>query len=142
LKNNENTKIFNKGKMIELTKANPDIETWKLFTWILLSFTGFLIGVIVLLVKTYFTSQRKRIDEFEEKLTTFDQKLTVQMKEIESVIASLKDAITDVRLLVELVKHQQSESDPRTERRLNDHGMRIDCLDKKVAILETKVEKL
>lgn len=94
--------------MIELAKANPDIETLKLTLWI----AG---GIITLLlaVVAYFLKKQISVSEI---LTT---------------------AVNNLTTAVKLIEQQQSERDPRTERRLNEHAGRLDEHDRRITRVET-----
>jgi hypothetical protein len=101
--------------MIELAKANPDIETLKLTLWIASAIIAFLltavIGVVVYLAK-------KQIN-VSEMLTNAVNKLTVA---------------------VSVLENQNKDRHPVIERRLNDHARRLDQHDKQIVRIETTLK--
>ncbi|MDD4033766.1 MAG: hypothetical protein PHS48_11030 [Bacteroidales bacterium] len=101
--------------MIELAKANPDIETLKLTLWIASAVIALLltsvIGVVVYLAK-------KQIN-VSEMLTNAVNKLTVA---------------------VSVLENQNKDRYPVIERRLNDHARRLDQHDKQIVRIETTLK--
>lgn len=95
--------------MIELAKANPDVETLKLSIWVA-------VGVIAILLS----------------IVAFFLQKTVKVQEI------LVTAVNQLTTAVTVIQKQQEERDPRTERRLNDHAKRLDNHQNRLSILETR----
>lgn len=97
--------------MIELAKSNPDIETLKLTLWI----AGSIIALLLVVV-AYFLKKQICVSEV---LTT---------------------AVNNLTTAVKLIEQKQSERDPRTERRLNEHSRRLDEHDKQIVKIETTLK--
>lgn len=101
--------------MVELAKANPDIETLKLTLWVASAVIAILltavIGVVVYLAK-------KQIN-VSEMLTTAVNKLTVA---------------------VSVLENQNKDRHPVIVKRLNDHARRLDCHDRQIVRIETKLK--
>jgi len=94
--------------MIELAKANPDIETLKLTLWL----AGGII-TLLLLVVAYFLKKQIRVSEV------------------------LTMAVNNLITAVKLIEQQQSERDPRTERRLNEHSAIMKEQGERIIALES-----
>jgi beta-lactamase regulating signal transducer with metallopeptidase domain len=97
--------------MIELVKANPDIETLKLTLWV----AGGII-TLLLMVVAYFLKKQISVSEV---LTT---------------------AVNNLTTAVKLIEQQQSERDPRTERRLNEHSRELKEHKERIVKIETTLK--
>lgn len=114
--------------MIELAKANPDIETLKLMFWIAVSIIGLLIVII-----GYFFKNR-------------DTVIKIQMDKLFQITESIKMTVNNLNTIVEVIKIRQKsdeeflkEKHEVYDRRLNDHAKRLDNQDGRIVRLETKI---
>jgi beta-lactamase regulating signal transducer with metallopeptidase domain len=94
--------------MVELTKANPDIESLKLTLWIAGSVITLLLTVVA-----YFLNKQIKVQE------------------------SLTKAVNSLTTAVTVLESQQAERHPVIERRLNDHARRLDAHDRQITRIET-----
>nr|WP_319268285.1 hypothetical protein [uncultured Draconibacterium sp.] len=103
-------------------KAAPDYETMKLMLIIAGSLLVIMLGVIGYLIR------RK------------DESALTQITKIAGIVDTLSSTVTSLDKVVGIIKTQFDDATPRTEKRLNAHAERLDHLDKKVAIIETRCE--
>jgi hypothetical protein len=116
--------------MIDLVKANPDIETLKLTLWLAGAVISALFGVIIYFIKSQ-DAVRKN-----------------EMVKLNSIVETLVETVNSLRTIVEVVKSRQlgdgefcHMKHDVIDRRLNEHSKRLDVVDNKVTRLETKLEK-
>lgn len=95
--------------MVELTKANPDIETLKTLIWL----SGLLIGILLVIV-SYFLSKQIQISE------------------------TLTKAVNSLTTAVTVLESQNKDRYPVIEKRLDDHGRRLDEHSEKLSTIQTK----
>ena len=96
--------------MIELAKANPDIETLKLTLWIAGSIIIILMGIVA-----YFLGKQINVSEL------------------------LTKAVNNLTTAVKILESQNSERHPVIVRRLNDHARRLDSHDRDIVCIKTKL---
>lgn len=92
-----------------MPQPSNDIETLKLTLWIAGSVIAALLGLVA-----YFLNKQITIQEV------------------------LAKAVNNLTTAVRLIEQHQTITDPIINRRLNDHALRIDAHDKKLAIIETR----
>lgn len=119
--------------MNELT----DIGTLKF----ILGISGVLIGFL-LTVAGYFIKMKSGYDKKErEQIAEKINDLACQQKEaidkLSSVVETVSITVNNLRTIVEVIKEQQAEANPRTERRLNNHSKEIQDMKTRVAKIET-----
>lgn len=91
---------------------NPDIEGLKVIVWL----SGIVISLLLAIVG-YFLKQQGE------------------------AATALTDAVNQLKTAVEVLQMQGQEKHPVIERRLNEHGNRIDDHDRRLVKLETIHEK-
>jgi hypothetical protein len=106
--------------MIELSKANPDIETLKLTLWVAAGIITILLGIVA-----WFARNK-------------GERANRQMEKLEVIVNSLSVTVSNLKTVVEVIREQQNERDPRTERRLNEHGKRLDEHETRIVKVETR----
>jgi beta-lactamase regulating signal transducer with metallopeptidase domain len=94
--------------MIELTKANPDVETLKLTLWAAGGIIALLLAVVA-----YFLKRQIAVSEI------------------------LTRAVNNLTTAVTVLESQQKDRHPVIERRLNAHAKRLDEHDVRIARVET-----
>lgn len=116
--------------MIELAKANPDLETLKMTLWM----AGFIISALFAVV-IYFVKNQ-------------DASRKTEMEKITSIIETLTETVNSLKTIVEVIKSRQSGDGEFChmkhtviDNRLNDHSKRLDLFDNRVTKIETKMEK-
>jgi len=109
--------------------VNPNLETLKIVLWIA-------IGVIALLIAIigYFITEKFSTDK--EELNKNEVSQQQQMDKLSAMIDTVGKTVVNLEKIVEVIKNQQEERDPRTERRLNEHSRQIKELDKRVTKTE------
>jgi cell shape-determining protein MreC len=105
--------------MIELAKATPDIETLKLVLWIATSIIGILLLIVGFYIRKSYSGQAEQFEKISEMVDT------------------LSETVNSLKTVVEVIKRQQEERDPRTEIRLNEHSKRLSVLEKEYTKLDT-----
>ncbi|HCY40427.1 MAG TPA: hypothetical protein DHV48_03600 [Prolixibacteraceae bacterium] len=110
--------------------VNPNLETLKIVLWIA-------VGIISLLVIIigYFVAEKFSTDKEELSKNEISQRQ--QMEKLSAMIEMVSKTVANLEKIVEVIKNQQEERDPRTERRLNDHSRQIKELDKRITKTET-----
>lgn len=103
-------------------KAAPDYETMKLMLIIAGSLLVILLGLIGYLL------QKK------------DDSALNQITKISGIVDTLQSTVNSLDKVVSIIKTQFDDATPRTEKRLNAHADRLDHLDKKIAVIETRCE--
>lgn len=93
--------------------ANPDLETLKLTLWVAAGLIMVLLAVVA-----YFL--RKQI----------------------SISETLTAAVNNLTTAVTVLESQNKDRHPVITKRLDDHARRLDCHDKQIAVIETKISKL
>ena len=93
---------------MDYTSINPDYQSLKLTLWIAGAVISLLLAVVA-----YFL--RKQIEVSE----------------------TLAIAVNNLTTTVKLIEKEQSERDPRTEKRLNEHSDRLNKHDERLAQIET-----
>ena len=103
-------------------KAAPDYETMKLMLIIAGSLLVIMLGVIGYLIR------RK------------DESALEQITKISGIVDTMQKTVNSLDKVVSIIKTQLDDATPRTEKRLNAHAERLDHLDKKIAVIETRCE--
>lgn len=106
--------------MIEIP-TNPDPEALKIVLYVAAVIITILLAIVGYFVRSQFSGEKGRID----KLTC--------------VVETLKETVNTVKGIVDVIKKEQEERDPRTERRLNDHARKLSRHDKAIVRIETKL---
>lgn len=106
--------------MIEIP-ANPNLETLKIVMWVAVGIIVMLLAIVGYFVRVHLSGEKGRID----KLT--------------AVVDTLRETVTTIKGIVDIIKKEQEERDPRTERRLNDHACKLSRHDKAIVRIETKL---
>lgn len=109
--------------------VNPNLETLKIVLWIA-------IGLIVLLIAIigYFITEKFSTDK--EELSKNEVSQQQQMDKLSAMIDTVGKTVVNLEKIVEVIKNQQEERDPRTERILNEHSRQIKELDTRVTKTE------
>lgn len=112
-----------------ITAANPDIETLKLTLWLAGAVISALFAVIIYFIKSQ-DSVRKN-----------------EMVKLNNIVETLVDTVNSLRTIVEVVKSRQlgdgefcHMKHDVIDKRLTDHGKRIDAIENRVTRVETKCE--
>ena len=93
---------------MDISAINPDYNSLKLTLWI----SGSLIALLLAVV-AYFLKKQIEVSE------------------------TLAIAVNNLTTTVKLIEKEQSERDPRTEKRLNDHSERINKVEHRLTRIET-----
>ena len=145
---------------MDLIKANPDIETLKLVLWIATGLIVLLITIVSTLSSVYFTGQRKRIEsykvkqdvqvkEFKDLVNEIKDKQDSQYAVMREVVDSMKDTVSELKTLVRILEDRQSgagkactEKHQVINRKFEECGHKLDQHETRIAIIETKIQKL
>lgn len=113
-----------------ITAANPDIETLKLTLWLAGAVISALFAVIIYFIKSQ-DSVRKN-----------------EMTKLNNIVETLVETVNSLKTIVEVVKSRQSGDGEYChmkhdviDKRLTEHGRRIDLVENRITRLETKMEK-
>jgi len=107
--------------MIEIP-TNPTLETLKIVLYVALG-----IITVMALIIAYFFRQRESGE-------------SARMSKIEEIVATIEKTVNNLDKIVALIKSRQEDSDPRTEKRLNEHSMHLKRHDRQLARIETNLK--
>lgn len=105
--------------MIEI-QANPGVETLKLALYFAISIIGVCVLIIGYFIRIRSNGEKERMDKLSE------------------VVETIKTTVSNLDKIVEIIRKRQEDTDPRTERRLNEHARILDTHDRQIATIETK----
>lgn len=112
--------------MIEVA-TNPNPETLKVLLWVFVSLAGLLAVVVGWFILARFTGDDKRSALFQE-----------QLDKMSDLIDSVKTMAGDIQTMVMVIDSQMKESQPRTEKRLNDHARTLKIHDRRITRVEER----
>ncbi len=101
-----------------------------------------LLAIIGYFIRMKHTSDTKdRVAEREDiskKINILSGQQKESVDKLSTVVETVSETVNNLKIIVEVIKRQQSEDLPRAENRLNAHSSKIAELDVRVASLETK----
>lgn len=101
-----------------------------------------LLAIVGYFIRMKHTSDRKeRMNEREEisnKINVLSDQQKKSVDKLSTVVETVSETVNNLKIIVEVIKKQQSEELPRAEKRLNAHSRKISELDVRIAALETK----
>lgn len=118
-----------------------DIGVLKFILGIASVIIALLLTAVGYFIKQRYSDEKKEREEEREKISKEINSLSKKQKEsvdkLSSVVETVSDTVNNLKIIVEVIKEQQKDEHPRTERRLNQHSKEIQALHSRVVKLES-----
>ena len=129
-------------KLFGKIEGNPDPETLKFALGIAFGIISTLLAVVFYFYKQKQQSDKKDKEEERAEITLRINSLGKQQKEsidkLSTVVETVSETVNNLKTIVEVIRKQQDEKGPRTEKRLNTHSNEIQELKVRIATIETR----
>lgn len=107
--------------------TNPDVLRFAYY--LLASLTALMASIISFLIIDKYKLTKKALTEREQEQRLY-------MDKIEGMLDRIKETVSNLSIIVEVIKTQQEERDPRMDMRLQNHSNKIKELDIRISKTE------